>query len=121
MFSVHKEYDILAIPFSSQARGFFARLQKQQVDSFFTPRVLKKNNYYTPSNLRLFKYLRALSLDLNMTISELVLAYMFSQPIPVVPVFASRTLHQLTESLQASTRHLSAEIMTKICTIKDQD
>ncbi len=52
---------------------------------------------------------QALSAQTGLTITQIVLGYLLSQPFPTVPVFSARNEEQLQDTLTAADVRLSAE------------
>jgi aryl-alcohol dehydrogenase-like predicted oxidoreductase len=98
LYTYHVESRLAAIPYSSQARGFFQKLAAGRVrkdDAGLRP-------YAGKANRRRLERLRRLAAATGHTITGLALAYLTSQPFVTVPIIGSRTEAQLVDSLQAA-------------------
>ena len=49
-----------------------------------------------------------------MTVTDIVLSYLVSQPITVVPIVGSWNKQQLAESIQAANRTIPLEVLNEI-------
>ena len=81
----HKDTQLTAIPYSSQAQGFFTKLEKNEgnINSLTDNR---KQKYYNVENMKRYKRALKLSSDLSKSITEIVLSYLISKPFPVIPI-----------------------------------
>lgn len=98
---LHLEGPLAAIPYSSQAGGYFHKL-----------RTLGKENinagqlrlYDSPINDCRFEKLCQLEAEMQYPMDELVLGYLLAQPFPVMPIIGASTLEQLDSSMKAGER-----------------
>ena len=104
---MHRQTGLPAIPFSSQAQGYFPKLPGD-------PEALAKNSYHTSGNLAIHSYLEALAVKAGMSISQLVLAYLWSHSFPVIPIVGCRTQEQLDDSVTAVGSSLQEDAMTEL-------
>jgi aryl-alcohol dehydrogenase-like predicted oxidoreductase len=107
-FNLHKDCNITAIPYSSQANGFFDKL-KQQGSEIKNEKV--KEIYFNEENLNRCERVSKLASELNRSITEISLGYLISQPFTTVPIIGSRTLEQLESSLKAGDLNLNEEMI----------
>lgn len=103
----HKEVNMAAIPYSSQAGGYFSKLSND-------PKSVTKNRYHTEGNQTLHAYLKTISDDLNVTISQIVLAYQWSYAFTTIPIIGCRTIEQVTDSISAVGHKLPQEVMNEL-------
>lgn len=103
----HKETNMAAIPYSSQAGGFFSKLSAD-------PESVAKNNYNTEGNQKLHNYLETVSKNHNLTISQIVLAYLYSYNFTTIPIIGCRNIEQLNDSLKAVDKRLPDEVMDEL-------
>ncbi len=96
MRQFHHETKLAAIPYSSQAGGFFSMLNS---DDNSTRQAALKSNYASPTNLTLFATIKELAQKYKVPVSHIVLAYLTLQPTTVIPVFSSDTIEQLNETI----------------------
>ena len=101
---LHRETRLPAIPFSSQAKGYFTKLSRD-------PEAMARNPYHTPGNLAIYAYLNELAESSGLSLNQLVLAYLWSQPFPVIPIFGSRNREQLEDTLGAVGHHLPEDAL----------
>lgn len=101
MHALHVEMQIACVPYSSQAGGFF-----QKVASGATS-AEQMRMYAGEENTQRAKRVQHVAQETGMTISEVVLAYLLSQPFAVFPIIGCRTLDQLRDTLTAHDKRLS--------------
>jgi len=106
-YQLHMQTKITAIPFSSQANGFFTKLHKKtEID--------ETDPYYTKKNLSIGESLKEYCKEFGMTITELVLGYLISQKINTIPIVGCRNLEQLNDSLKAVNKVLTDDMRERI-------
>lgn len=103
---LHLESGLAATPYSSQANGFFDKLNKEGPE-FLNEKV--KKLYLNEENMTRFARAKKLAADLSVTINEVSLSYLISQPFQTFPIIGSRTIEQLTNSMSAGNLLLSEE------------
>ncbi len=101
----HQETGLAVVPYTSQAKGFFAKLALPPGQQ---PADLAQSEYHTPPNLTAGKIVVEIARAKNVAPSAIVLAYLWSRPFPVVPIIGCRTLAQLEDSVAALPVRLSA-------------
>jgi aryl-alcohol dehydrogenase-like predicted oxidoreductase len=106
LWRYHVETGLAAIPYSSQANGFFQKLAEGARDRI---RPNQQTLYGSSGNQGRFERLMALSGQLSMSVTQLVLGYLMSQPFVTVPIIGCRTVEQLLDSLSAGDVVLTPE------------
>lgn len=104
--NLHLETGLAATPYSSQANGFFEKLNQE---GFEISNEKVKNLYYNEGNLTKYKRLVRLAKELSVTLTEVCLSYLISQPFQTFPIIGSRTIEQLENSMKAGDLILSEE------------
>lgn len=94
--ALHRESGLAVIPYSAQAQGFFSKLTASQE----IPEGVRQR-YMNDLNLKRSSRLEELAQRYSIPNAHIVLSYLTSQSIPVVPVVGCRTLAQLSESMAA--------------------
>lgn len=90
---MHRDTGMICCCFSSQARGFFTKLEEMGADRL--PEKIK-NEYLSEENLRIYDRLRLLQKETGLSIGALSLAYLTHQPFPTFALAgASRIEHVL--------------------------
>ncbi len=105
---LHNDTQMAAIPYSSQAKGFFVKSAKIGFDS------LKKgvsDVYYNVENVNRLNRAMEVAKNLSVSISGVVLAYLKCQPFTTIPVIGCKTIEQLTDTLQYSDLELDNSIL----------
>jgi aryl-alcohol dehydrogenase-like predicted oxidoreductase len=106
LYHHHVETGLAAIPYSSQANGFFQKLD--QVPAAQLGQNIRAR-YDTRQNRRRYDRIKQLAARTNLSTTQIVLAYLHSQPFPTVPIVGCRTLKQLEDSLSAADAHLNTD------------
>ncbi|MBV7271435.1 aldo/keto reductase [Clostridium sp. PL3] len=102
---IHNTYSLAAIPYSSQANGFFTKLSQNRLSDAV------KKLYFNNENLDGYERVKKVAKEKGMTISDVVLTYLTSQPFVTVPVVGCRNEEQLKDSLKASDLKFNREIL----------
>ncbi|QNK59513.1 aldo/keto reductase [Paenibacillus sp. PAMC21692] len=108
MKNYHELHGMPAIPFASQAGGFFSG--RYRLGEAVPPdKELFSKLYYNEKNFN--KLERVLEVARQYRISPVVisLSYLLSQPFAVYPIIGSYTISQLTESCAAGDFRLDAD------------
>jgi aryl-alcohol dehydrogenase-like predicted oxidoreductase len=98
MKAYHQQSGLAAMAYTSQARGFFARLAQSSLDEL--PEALKKQ-YGNQENLKRMARLKKLAEEVSLPLSVLSLAYIVSQPFPAYAISGCSNMAQLLENLRA--------------------
>ena len=106
--ALHKETGLAAVPYSSQAQGFFTKMNNLDKGSLDQN---TKRLYDNEKNTCTFKKLKQLELDLGVNVTDIALSYLISQSFVTIPIVGCRTIDQLTESLKAADLVLKPEIV----------
>lgn len=93
MFRFHAETKLTAIPFTSQASGFFTKLAEGNVKGSLM-RI-----YGNDENMKRFERIQKVSQETGLPIHDISLAWIKSQPFPVVPVIGFKNKEQLAQNL----------------------
>lgn len=99
----HRQSQMTMIPYTSQAKGFFSKLEEKRA------KESDLKTYDNPTNHARFQRILELSKKHNVTVSTIVLSYVTSQSFTAVPIIGARTIEQLTDSLQDSDLRLNAD------------
>lgn len=98
----HIQHGIPAIPYSSQAGGYFNKLAAGTT----LPEGLRRM-YDSPLNRLRFQCLRQIQSTTGLTVTQIVLGYLLSQEFPVVPIIGCKNMEQLADSLSGADIKLS--------------
>ncbi|MDI9468632.1 MAG: aldo/keto reductase [Bacillota bacterium] len=107
----HYERQWPAIPYSSQANGYFQkldRLGKARLD----PALLAR--FDNATNDDRFARLLQLGRETGLTLDELVLGYLLAQPFPVYPIIGASSVEQLQASMTAGSRSWPADLSKRL-------
>ena len=99
------------IPFSGQSRGFFTKLAEQGEASL--PDDLRAL-YLNDANRRRLPVVERIAEERGVSINQVVLAYLLSQPALTIPIIGASRPEQLHDSVQACTVRLSADELSAL-------
>jgi aryl-alcohol dehydrogenase-like predicted oxidoreductase len=103
----HKRRLFTAIPYSSQANGFFTKLSKKATLNDDIKKI-----YLNNENMKRLKRVQKLASELSKSVTEISLAYLTSQPFTTIPIVGCRTVEQITESIGAGDLILQEDMIT---------
>jgi aryl-alcohol dehydrogenase-like predicted oxidoreductase len=106
LLELHKESGLSAIPYSSQAKGFFTKFAR---DGENISEGMKRR-FWNDANLRRAKMVSLLVKELGVPVAAIPLAWLTSQPFTTIPIIGPRNAAQLTESLSAGDLVLSQHV-----------
>lgn len=97
LYQWHKQTGMPSIPYTSGAKGFFAKLDQGRE---LSPSV--RQSYYNNENLNIYSRLKAISRELNISVYALSLAWLTNQPFQTIPVASISRPEQLDDFITAS-------------------
>jgi len=100
----HRRTGLAAIPYSSQAGGYFQKLAEGR-----EIRPGQQKTYGTGENRRRGARLQILAQETGYSISQLVLGYLTNQPFATIPIVGCRTVAQVEDSMRAGDIRLTNE------------
>ena len=100
MLAYHAETGLAAIPYSSQAKGYFDKLATGDASALASA-------YDNAPNRRVSGLLNRLSVEYGASQTEIMLAAMLRVPFPVIPVIGPRNPDQLRSSVKCLTLDLA--------------
>jgi aryl-alcohol dehydrogenase-like predicted oxidoreductase len=102
----HEDHKIAAFPYTTQANGYFRRLENGNLDQ---ARELVRALFDSPDNRERYNRIKAIHTDTGLSTGAIVLGYLLSQPFPVFPIIGPRKSADLLESFEATQATLSGE------------
>lgn len=111
MHQLHRETGLAAVPYTSQAQGFFTKMKSDKEED---QKKVKNSIYNTEKNRQLFNKLEKIAEKHQMNITEIVLSYLLSQDINVIPIIGCRNKQQLEESMAGIGKILPFEVMNEL-------
>lgn len=105
-FQFHLETGMAAIPFQSQAYGLFNRMDAGTLDQM-SPGF--RSFYRVPESEARYQRMREVMQETGLTITQVILAYLTSQPFPTVPIVGCQNPQQVADSMSAADVRLSQE------------
>ncbi len=100
----HRTTGIAAMPYSAQANGLFQRMLEGSLEQM-NPEL--RRPYPIAPNLERFQTIQQIMDESNLSLTQVVLGYLLSQPFTTIPIIGSRTIAQLEDSLSAAGVRLS--------------
>jgi aryl-alcohol dehydrogenase-like predicted oxidoreductase len=102
----HARHNIAAFPYTTQANGYFRRLENGTLDlASESVRAL----FHSSENQERYKRIKTLQSATGLSVGAIVLGYLLSQPFPVFANIGPKTVADLLESIEAAKATLSAE------------
>jgi aryl-alcohol dehydrogenase-like predicted oxidoreductase len=106
LWDYHRQTNLAAVPFSSQANGLFHKLAAGQEERIRPNQAAQMLN---PTTRRRFERLQALQAATGWSVTQIVLGYLMGQPFPTIPVIGPHSLAQLADSLTAAEIQLTPD------------
>jgi aryl-alcohol dehydrogenase-like predicted oxidoreductase len=102
----HRRTGLALIPYSSQGHGFFGKLA-----SVGRAGISKGDlaQFDSPVNERRLPVVSRLAASYGVTLNDIVLAYLYSQPFPVIPIIGSKKIEQLRATAETVELRLTPE------------
>jgi aryl-alcohol dehydrogenase-like predicted oxidoreductase len=102
----HTNHNIAAFPYTTQANGYFRRLDNDTLDK--APDLVKRL-FDSPENRERYKRVKAIQSETELSTGAIVLSYLLSQPFPVFPIIGPKKSADLVESFEATKATLTPE------------
>ncbi|HSV27433.1 MAG TPA: aldo/keto reductase [Sedimentisphaerales bacterium] len=113
LYELHKASGLAAIPYSSQAKGFFTKFARDGEN--IAPAM--KRRFWNDSNLARARKVIALAKELDVPVAAIPLAWLAGQPFPTIPIIGPRNVTQLKESLTAADIVLKPQVVEQLRSI----
>jgi aryl-alcohol dehydrogenase-like predicted oxidoreductase len=114
-FEYHERTGLTSIPYNSQASGFFSGRYPSETLTEQRPGNRKVWKLCTEDNLRKLRFIEILARELNLTMTQVSLNYLLSNPeFPVFPICGVKNLEQLEDSLAAGEVRLDRDLFAGI-------
>ena len=102
----HVREALPCVPFSSQAKGFLAKMDAQG-EAVLTDKARRR--YLCPENLAVLEHARALSRETGLSVGAISLAWLTSQPFPTFPIAGGSRMEHILALREAGDAALTAE------------
>jgi aryl-alcohol dehydrogenase-like predicted oxidoreductase len=99
LYRYHRETGMPAVPYSSQAGGFFQKIRAGQQDRL-SPGARRRYDHSV--NRQRMARIEELEGEAGLSVTQLALGYLLSQPFPTVPIVGCKTKAHLRDSLSAA-------------------
>lgn len=106
LWRYHQQSGLAAVPYTSQAGGWFQKMAQNQQEKI---KPGQHKMYDSMENQDRVQRVRELATQLQVTMTEIILGYLLSQPFATFPIVGSRTVEQVDDSLRAAHTLLSVE------------
>jgi aryl-alcohol dehydrogenase-like predicted oxidoreductase len=101
------------IPYNGQSSGYFTKRSEGGMEA--VPERLRER-YDNSANTARLAAVEAIATKHGVSINEVVLAYLVSQPHQTIPIFGSKSPEQMRESIRAASLKLTAEELAQLRT-----
>lgn len=111
MMEIHQDYDIVAMPYSSLANGFFSKLYLHETEpgSVNIEKLMSTSPYYSKMNLELYNKMKQIGERYIAATGWVALGYLFNQQINTCSIIGCKNLNQLKEAFEAVDRAYTYE------------
>lgn len=99
MFQLHLATGLAAFAYTSQANGLFDRMLKNTLDQM-NPGM--REQYPLDANRKRLGQIQKIAAEHHLTVNQVVLAYLLSQPFPTIPIIGPKRIDHLMDSLSAA-------------------
>jgi aryl-alcohol dehydrogenase-like predicted oxidoreductase len=99
---LHEQLGLAAVPYSSQAKGFFSGTYTPEALRSLSPHTVKVKAYCTEANITKLERVIEVSERLQVSGSQVALASLIAHSFPVFPIIGSKSAEQLTDSCAAA-------------------
>jgi aryl-alcohol dehydrogenase-like predicted oxidoreductase len=104
----HVAHGFAAFPYLTQANGYFRRLEQNSLDQLAADARVRALFDHSENRER-FQRIRVLQKRAGLSVNQIVLSYLLSQPFPVFPLIGPKNLTDLEDSLGCAEVSLSTE------------
>lgn len=105
LYALHRKTNLVCMPYSSQARGFFLKLASGEISK---EHPKGRQGFFTEANLAIFEELKRLSNQTGAGIGALALGFLTAQPFPTLPLVSASNLDQVRALGEAAELRLDA-------------
>jgi len=102
----HIHNNIAAFPYTTQANGYFRRLENGTLDK--APKLVRAL-FDGPENRERYERVKTIQSETGLSSGTIVLSYLLSQPFPVFPIIGPKKSADLIESIEATKAALNPE------------
>ena len=102
MYALHENTGLCAVPYSSQAGGYFSKILE-------APERAKDSSYHSEQNEKRAKDMAEMFADVK-TPMQYVLGYFTNRPFQVIPAFSVSSMEQLKDTVYAAEHPLDPKI-----------
>ena len=114
----HRRTGIAAIPYSSQANGFFSGRHRRDTAAEFAGSGVVRT-YYGETNFARLERVERLARELGAASTQVALAYLLAHPFPVFPIVGCKKKEHLLDSLSAADLELDYDTAASLAVEAD--
>lgn len=118
MYALHRQTGMLCMPFSSQAKGYLAKLLTSGEEAL-SPKA--RARFHFPENAAIGARVREMCDEMCCTPAALSLAWLTNQPFAAVPIISASRPEQLLDSLTAGDIELTEAQVKRLRTMEQGD
>ncbi len=106
MIKLHRETQMLMTPYSSQAKGFLAKLDAQGPEALGDKTARR---FLTIENLAIYERCKRVSLETGLSVAALGIVWLCGQDFPLIPIVGASRPEQLKPLIEAADAEISKE------------
>lgn len=104
----YRQTNLSVFAFYAIAKGYFAKVDRDGIDAL-KPEV--KRQFHNETTWQRYTRAKQLADELSVSVNAVALAYIYSHPLPAIPIIGCRTVRQLEESLAHADLRLTGEMI----------
>ena len=105
-YRMHRETNLICVPFSSQAKGFFSKYAELGEEGL--PDKAKRR-FLCPENLAVYARILEVREQTGLSVGAIALAYLTSQPFPTFPIAGASRVEQVLALAEAGEAAITPE------------
>ncbi len=106
LFEFHRQTNLPAVAYTSQSNGLFAKMAAGSLETM-NPGLLL--SFPLEPNRRRFSHIQQVIQQTGLSLNQVILAWLLSQPFTTIPIVGPRRVEQLAGSLSAAGVRLTPE------------
>jgi aryl-alcohol dehydrogenase-like predicted oxidoreductase len=99
LYAYHRDTGMPAVPYSSQAGGYFQKIGAREEERLGPG---ARRRYDHAVNRQRLARIKELGAETGLSVTQLALGYLLSQPFPTIPIVGCKTKAHLRDSLSAA-------------------
>jgi len=99
LYAYHLDSGLTVNPYTAQANGLFHKIAQGRYNALGD---MQRKMYASKTNQQRYERILALTIQTGLSITQIVLGYLLSQPFTTIPIIGAHTIDQLKDSLMAA-------------------